>query len=145
MNEVGTGDEPSQENDAVHPDEAEAAVSPDVGVGRDAAAGPEVSAAERPGGDDVVATLSAVVDANPHARLWVAPPFDKLPPFPGRPPAGIRLNNDQIHLHLALSTPDIVAFAGDLGAAIDAALAGTPHQDAEVHLHIERLDGDAYT
>jgi hypothetical protein len=90
---------------------------------------------------EIGARLVAAVEATPNVRLWVAPPFDRLPPLPHRPPAGTRLSSTAVHLHLAVATVDIGSVTHPLGKAVAAALASGPCRDAEIHLHVDRIEG----
>ncbi len=93
----------------------------------------------------VAAELAAIVERTPDARLWAPPPLDKIPPLPGRPPAGITVNDAEVHVHLAVSTVDIRPLAATVASALGEALDATRYQAARVHVHIDRLEGDPFT
>ncbi|HEY1734630.1 MAG TPA: hypothetical protein VGG23_09295 [Acidimicrobiales bacterium] len=113
-----------------------------------AGAGPEpAGAGPEPTPADLAALandLAALVEATPGCRLWVAPPFDKLPSRPGRLPAGVAVEPTGLHLHLAVDTVEVDARMGQLGAAITPIQAGGVCNDVQVHLHVDRIDGNPY-
>jgi uncharacterized alkaline shock family protein YloU len=139
----------SAEPDPAEPDPAGQETAEPVPVGQESAepdpAGQETEA--DPADRDTAglpARLAAVIEGRDDTRLWVAPPFDRFPPLPGRPPAGVVVDDDTIRLHLGVTRADIVDLAQELDAALAAAVAGNGGPDPEIHLHVDRFDGNPF-
>lgn len=88
--------------------------------------------------------LAALIEHTPNVRLWVPPPFDRLPALPGQPPAGIQIGHDQIHIHLAVDTVDVLAISTNLCRSASDLVAASGYNHNEIHLHIDQLDGNPF-
>ena len=85
---------------------------------------------------DPTSAILAVIDDHPRCRLWVAPPFDRLPVVPGRSPQGITVDDAEVHLHLAATTVELVGLAEELEGQLRSAIGA----DRALHVHIEVLE-----
>jgi uncharacterized alkaline shock family protein YloU len=77
-------------------------------------------------------------------RLYARAPFDTLPRWPGRPPAGLDLADEAISIHLTLATLPLPALLDQVGQALRAALAGTEWEHVRIRLHTDHLDGNPF-
>jgi hypothetical protein len=93
---------------------------------------------------EVGGRLAGVIAGVAGARLWVRPPYDALPPIPGRLPAGIEVRDREVHVHVACDRLPLPEITQALARRVTPALLGTRWAQAAVHLHIDHLDEAAF-
>jgi uncharacterized alkaline shock family protein YloU len=77
-------------------------------------------------------------------RFYTRPPFDTLPRWPGRPPAGLDLTDEAITIHLAAATLPLPALIDQVGQVFRAVLADTAWAHTRIRLYVEALEGNPF-